>query len=91
MQKRAGQILVTYFLDWPATLSILSCHIQIKHNAAPLTTDEENQELVQDLERRIDTLQELDDAEFGSFTRTDYVLLIIFALVLPTIALVLAA
>jgi len=56
-----------------------------------LTTDEENQELVQDLEQRIDTLQDLDDAEFGAFTRTDYVILVVFALLLPTLALVLAA
>ena len=72
-------------------LSILFSHIQIKHNAAPLTSDEENQELVEDLERRIDTLQNLDDAEFGSFTRADYVILVVFALLLPALALVLAA
>ena len=73
------------------TASILRSYIQIKHSAAHLTTDEENQELVQDLERRIDTLQDLDEAEFGTFTRTDYVILVVFALVLPVLALVLAA
>ncbi len=56
-----------------------------------MTTDEENQELVQELERRIDTLQDLDDAEFGAFTRADYVVLVVFALLLPVLALVLAA
>ena len=56
-----------------------------------MTKEKENQELVQDLERRIDTLQDLDDAEFGAFTRTDYVILVVFALLLPVLALVLAA
>lgn len=46
---------------------------------------------MQDLERRIETLQNLDDKEFGEFTRTDYVILVVFALLLPVIALVLAA
>jgi hypothetical protein len=56
-----------------------------------LKSDKENQELVEDLERRIDTLQELDEAEFGTFTRSDYIILIIFSLVLPVIALVMAS
>ncbi len=46
---------------------------------------------MQDLERRIDTLQDLDDAEFGAFTRADYVILVIISLLLPVLALVLAA
>ena len=54
-------------------------------------TDEENEELVQDLERRIDTLEELDDADFGAFTRADYIILAIIGVILPGIALVLAA
>lgn len=56
-----------------------------------LKSDKENQELVEDLERRIDTLQDLDEAEFGAFTRSDYIILIIFSLVLPVIALVMAS
>lgn len=54
-------------------------------------TEEENQEVVQDLEQRIDALQKLDDAEFGAFTRADYIILIIIGVILPGIALVLAA
>lgn len=60
-------------------------------SAAALKVDEENQELVRDLEHRIDTLQELEEAEFGAFTRSDYIILVIFALVLPVIALVMAS
>ncbi len=54
-------------------------------------TEKENEELVQDLERRIDTLQSLDDDEFGAFTRTDYIVLAIIGAILPALALVLAA
>lgn len=54
-------------------------------------TEKENEELVQDLEQRIDTLESMDDAEFGAFTRTDYIILIVIGVVLPGIALVLAA
>ena len=60
-------------------------------SAVPSMTDEENEELVQDLERRIDTLEELDDADFGAFTRADYIILAIIGVILPGIALVLAA
>ena len=54
-------------------------------------TEDDDQEVVQDLERRIDTLQKLDDAEFGAFTCADYIILIIIGVILPGIALVLAA
>ena len=56
-----------------------------------MSTDDKNQELVQDLESRIDALENQEEAEFGSFSRTDYVVLIIGAVILPAIALVLAA
>jgi hypothetical protein len=52
--------------------------------------NEDNQELVKDLEQRIDTLENSDEAEFGSFSRTDYVILIIVGVILPIVALVAA-
>lgn len=54
-------------------------------------TEEQNQEVVQDLEQRIDTLQNLDDAEFGGFGRSDFVILVVFAVLVPALALVWAA
>jgi hypothetical protein len=59
--------------------------------AATMSTDDKNQELVQDLESRIDALENQEEAEFGSFSQTDYIILIIGAMILPIIALVLAA
>ena len=56
-----------------------------------MSVKDENQELVRDLEHRIATLEKQDEAEFGSFNRADYVILIIGAVILPVIALVLAA
>ncbi len=39
--------------------------------------------IVADLERRIEELESLDESEFGEFTRVDWVLCILGALVLP--------
>jgi hypothetical protein len=47
-------------------------------------------DVVADLERRIEILENLDDAEFGSFKRFDYLILIIGAVLVPVIALILA-
>ncbi len=47
-------------------------------------------ELVKDLERRIEILENLDEKEFGSFTRIDYIILTIGAALVPILALVLA-
>lgn len=55
-----------------------------------MSQKEEDKLLVEDLERRIDRLENMDDAEFGSFTRLDYLILIIGAVVLPALALILA-
>ena len=56
-----------------------------------MSTGNKDQEVVRDLESRIDTLEKQDEKDFGSFTRADYVILIIGAVILPAIALVLAA
>ena len=50
---------------------------------------ENDKRLVEDLERRIEILESQDDAEFGSFTRIDYIVLIIGAVLLPILALML--
>ena len=47
-------------------------------------------DLVMDLEQRIDKLQNMGDAELGTFTRLDWLILIVFAIVIPVIAMVAA-
>lgn len=42
-------------------------------------------ELKRDLEQRIETIENLDDTELGSFKARDWWLLIILALVIPAI------
>lgn len=72
-------------------LSILPWQFKFKPAAVTSMTKKVNEELVQDLERRIDTLQSANDDEFGAFTRVDYIILAIVGVILPGIALVLAA
>ena len=55
-----------------------------------MSQDENNNNLVEDLERRIEILENLDEKEFGSFTRMDYVILVIGAVLAPILALILA-
>jgi hypothetical protein len=55
-----------------------------------LSEKEKDAQLVRDLEHRIETLENMDDAEFGAFTRLDYFILIIGAAIVPVLALVLA-
>jgi hypothetical protein len=47
-------------------------------------------DLQQDLEQRIDKMQNMGDAELGTFNRLDWVILIVFAIVIPVIAMELA-
>lgn len=47
-------------------------------------------ELANELRKRIDTLDSMEESAFGAFTRLDWVILIVIALVLPTLALVAA-
>jgi hypothetical protein len=53
-------------------------------------SEQEEKSLQQSLEQRISRMQDMDDARLGTFTKTDWVVLIIFSLVVPFIALVLA-
>ena len=71
---------------------LLADNVDVPVIAAVFTMSQKEQDndLVQDLERRIVTLENMDDEEFGSFTRLDYIFLIIGALLLPTLALILA-
>jgi len=45
---------------------------------------------VLDLEQRIDRMQNMGDEELGTFTRLDWIVLTVFAIVLPVIAIVAA-
>lgn len=49
---------------------------------------EDVKDLVLDLEQRIEKMQDMGDAELGTFTRADWIILIIFSVVLPVIAMV---
>jgi len=51
---------------------------------------EDVKDLVLDLEQRIDKMQNMGDTELGTFNRIDWVILIVFAIVLPVIAMVAA-
>jgi len=44
-------------------------------------------DLALDLEQRIDKMQNMGDEELGTFNRLDWIILIIFAIVLPVIAI----
>jgi len=47
-------------------------------------------DLVVDLEQRIDLMQNMGDEQLGTFTRLDWLILILFAAILPIIAFELA-
>ena len=55
-----------------------------------MSQDYNDSKLVEDLEQRIDMLENMDEAEFGSFSRMDYVILVIGALIAPALVLILA-
>ena len=44
-------------------------------------------DLKQDLEQRIDKIQAMGDEELGTFNRLDWFILIVFAIVIPVIAM----
>lgn len=49
---------------------------------------EDVKDLTLDLEQRIEKIQGMGDAELGAFTRLDWIILIVFSVVLPVIAMV---
>ena len=72
----------------PMTDNVL---ILTKAAVATMSIEDKEQELVQDLESRIDALENQQEAEFGSFSRADYIILIVGGVILPMTALLLAA
>lgn len=44
-------------------------------------------DLVADLEKRIDTMQNMGDDQLGTFNALDWVILVVFAIVIPFIAM----
>jgi hypothetical protein len=44
-------------------------------------------DLVADLERRIDAMQNMSDAELGTFHRFDWIVLIVISIVIPVIVI----
>ena len=50
-----------------------------------MSNEKNTAELVADLEQRIDTMQDMGDADLGTFSRFDWVVLIIISIVIPVI------
>ena len=65
--------------------------IPTKAAAATMSIEEKQQAIVQDLESRIDALENQEEADFGSFSGADYIILTVAGVILPMLALVLAA
>ena len=55
-----------------------------------MSKQKDDSSLVEDLEQRIDTMQAMGDAELGSFTRADWIVLIVISIVIPVIVAVIA-
>lgn len=55
-----------------------------------MSQQENKIKLVQDLEQRIDKMQDMSDAELGTFNKFDWIILIFFSIIIPAIALVAA-
>ena len=75
-----------------APASVLPCAlpgITTGGNKRMLEREDVN-DLVLDLEQRIDELQRMGDAELGTFGWIEWLILILIAIVLPTIAIVAA-
>jgi hypothetical protein len=54
----------------------------------PMLEHEDVKDLVLDLEQRIDKMQNMGDSELGSFNRLDWVVLILFSIVIPVVLVV---
>ncbi len=55
-----------------------------------MSEQENSAELIAELERRIDTMQNMGDAELGTITRLDWIILIVISIVIPVIVVVMA-
>jgi hypothetical protein len=49
---------------------------------------EDVKDLVLDLEQRIDRMQNMGDSELGGFSRLDWIILILFSIVIPVVLVV---
>lgn len=58
--------------------------------ARQMPNQENSADVIADLERRIDTMQNMSDSELGTFHRFDWIVLIVFSIVIPVIVVVLA-
>lgn len=47
-------------------------------------------DLVLDLEKRIDAMQDMDESQLGTFGRLDWIILIVVSIIIPVIVLVAA-
>jgi hypothetical protein len=55
-----------------------------------MSKQENTPDVIAELERRIDTMQKMGDAELGTFRRFDWIVLIVISIVIPVIVVVLA-
>ncbi len=52
-----------------------------------MVSEDDGPDPLLDLEQRIDTMQAMTDEDMGSFNWIDWLILVLFALVIPAIAL----
>jgi hypothetical protein len=55
-----------------------------------MSNQKNSEDGIADLERRIDTIQNMSDAEIGTFYRFDWIVLILISIVIPVIVVVCA-
>lgn len=55
-----------------------------------MSQEQNTAELIADLEQRIDTMQNMGDAELGTLNRLDWIVLILISIVIPVIVVVIA-
>lgn len=55
-----------------------------------MLANEKDKDLVSNLEQRIDEMQSTGDAELGTFSRLDWLILILISIVIPVIVVVAA-
>jgi hypothetical protein len=71
----------------PAVHNIVLPEDATKRKNNFMLEQEDVRDLVLDLEQRIDKMQSMGDSELGTFTRLDWIVLIVFAIVIPVIAM----
>ena len=69
------------------TLSWSRNDAQASMSSSQDTEQSRRHQTIEELEGRIETLEALDDAKLGSFTKWDWVICVVGAVILPAIAL----